>query len=94
MKRAFALHYAGITFGSFTFEVIGGSLGTLSSRRRSNPPKRPRSWAAAFAKIREQFTQSLLGVYSPRRVASSGRPLQQRLAETNTKLVRETREQK
>jgi hypothetical protein len=25
-KWAFALHYAGVTIGSFTFEVIGGTL--------------------------------------------------------------------
>ena len=31
----FALHYAGVTIGSFTFEVIGGSLRAPSSRRRS-----------------------------------------------------------
>jgi len=60
--EAIARRCAGVTFGSFTFEVIGGSLRTLSSRRRSNPPKHLRSWAAAFTKMREQFTQSLLAV--------------------------------
>ena len=34
-KRTFALYYAGVTIGSFTFEVIGASLRVPSSRRRS-----------------------------------------------------------
>ena len=34
-NRTYALHDAGIILGSFTFEVIGGSLRMPSSRRRS-----------------------------------------------------------
>jgi AcrR family transcriptional regulator len=34
-EAGFALHHAGVTIGSFTFEVIGGRLRAPSSRRRS-----------------------------------------------------------
>src|SRR5256885_16372403 len=34
-EAGFALHHAGVAIGSFTFEVIGGSLRAPSSRRRS-----------------------------------------------------------
>src|SRR5437762_14324043 len=50
-EAGFALHHAGVTIGSFTFEVIGGRLRAPSSRRRSKSSEifAENGYAARFA---------------------------------------------
>ena len=77
------MHEHGVHFNLAHAVACGGCSRDLSESQR-NTFRGAHAAATWFERlVVAQFTQSLLGVYSPRRVASGGRPLQQRLAETN-----------